>query len=99
MKEGSNVEKFLGIKIDPTSDGGYKLTQTGLTKKILSTTGMLDCNPAIAPTTASGPLCPDPHGKEVQLQELWNYASVVGTLMYLASSSRPEIAFAVHQCA
>ena len=29
----------------------------------------------------------------------WNYASVVGMLMYLASNSRPDIAFAVHQCA
>eukprot|EP00957_Ditylum_brightwellii_P021762 1641667-Ditylum_brightwellii.AAC.1 len=60
---------------------------------------MLDCNPAIAPTAASGLLGPDPHGKEVQLQELWNYAPVVGMLMYLASNSRPEIPFAVHQCA
>eukprot|EP00957_Ditylum_brightwellii_P151550 11541512-Ditylum_brightwellii.AAC.1 len=99
MKEGSSMEEFLGIKIDLTGDGGYKLTQTGLIKKILSTTGMLDYDPAIVPTAASGPLGPDHYGKEVQLQELWNYASAVGMLMYLASNSRPEIAFAVHQCA
>eukprot|EP00957_Ditylum_brightwellii_P162226 12352765-Ditylum_brightwellii.AAC.1 len=99
MKKGSSVEEFLGIKIDPTGNGGYKLSQTGLIKKILSTTGMLDCNPAVAPTAASGPLGPDPHRKEFQLQELWNYASVVGMLMYLSSNSRPEIAFAVYQYA
>ena len=28
MTEGGNVEKFLGIQVDPTSDGGFKLTQT-----------------------------------------------------------------------
>ena len=33
------------------------------------------------------------------LMELWSYASVVGMLMYLVSNSRPDIAFAVHQCA
>eukprot|EP00957_Ditylum_brightwellii_P054488 4129001-Ditylum_brightwellii.AAC.1 len=70
--------------MDPTGDGGYKLIQIGLIKKILSTTGMLDCNPTVAPTAAPGPLGPNPYGKEVQQQELWNYASVVGMLMYLA---------------
>jgi hypothetical protein len=30
--------------------------------------------------------------------EPWSYASVVGMMMYLASNSRPDIAFAVHQC-
>eukprot|EP00957_Ditylum_brightwellii_P019227 1449315-Ditylum_brightwellii.AAC.1 len=29
---------------------------------------------------------------------MWNYASVVGMLMYLTSKSSPEIAFAAHQC-
>ena len=31
--------------------------------------------------------------------ERWSYASVVGMLLYLVSNSRPDIAFAVHQCA
>jgi hypothetical protein len=31
--------------------------------------------------------------------EQWSYPSVVGMMMYLASNSRPDIAFAVHQCA
>ena len=31
--------------------------------------------------------------------ERWSYASVVGMLLYLAKNSRPEIAFALHQCA
>jgi hypothetical protein len=31
--------------------------------------------------------------------ETWNYASAIGMLLYLASNSRPDITFAVHQCA
>ena len=31
--------------------------------------------------------------------EEWNYASVVGMLLYLAGNTRPDIAFAIHQCA
>ena len=31
--------------------------------------------------------------------EDWNYASVIGMLMYLDSNSRPDIQYAVHQCA
>jgi hypothetical protein len=31
--------------------------------------------------------------------ETWEYASVVGMLMYLASNTRPDILYAVHQAA
>lgn len=30
--------------------------------------------------------------------ELFNYVSIIGMLTYLAGHSRPDIAFAVHQC-
>jgi hypothetical protein len=31
--------------------------------------------------------------------EKWNYSTVIGMLLYLSGKSRPDIAFAVHQCA
>ena len=34
-----------------------------------------------------------------RFDEEWEYASIVGMLMYLANNTRPDIAFAVHQCA
>eukprot|EP00957_Ditylum_brightwellii_P133389 10170240-Ditylum_brightwellii.AAC.1 len=60
---------------------------------------MENCKPAVAPTTGPKPLGQDLHGKDVQLQDKWSYTSVVGMMMYLARNSRPEITFAVHQCA
>ena len=33
------------------------------------------------------------------MEEDWEYASIIGMLMYLANNSRPDIAHAVHACA
>ena len=35
---------------------------------------------------------------ELESNEQWSYASVVGMLLYLAVNSHPEIAYAIHQC-
>jgi len=43
------------------------------------------------------PLPKDPDGEPHDLG--FNYASVVGMAMYLCNNSRPDITFAVHQCA
>ena len=43
-----------------------------------------------------------PLGKETTgatRKETWSYPSIIGMMLYLASNSRPDIAFAVHQCA
>ena len=94
--EGS-VHEFLGIDIDRIGDK-WKLTQKGLIQNVLMATGMTDCNAKESPTDADGkPLGSDPDGPAAK--EEWNYASVVGMLLYLASNSRPDISFAVHQCA
>jgi hypothetical protein len=39
------------------------------------------------------------HTNSAEHNEPWNYRSVIGKLNYLEKSSRPDIAFAVHQCA
>eukprot|EP00957_Ditylum_brightwellii_P202862 15332119-Ditylum_brightwellii.AAC.1 len=66
MTEGGSVEEFLGIKVNSLGDGSYKLTQEGSIDKILKTTNMKNCNPAVAPTSGLKPLGPDPHIKDVQ---------------------------------
>jgi hypothetical protein len=73
-----------------------KLTQKGLIKKVLQTTGMSDCNTRGSPALTS-PLGTDADG--THRKDPWNYASAVGMLMYLSSNAHPEIQFAVHQCA
>ena len=72
------------------------MTQEGLIKKVLKTTGMIDCNRKATPA-GTALLRTDEDGKPYN--EEWNYASVVGMLLYLSSNSRSDIQFAVHQCA
>ncbi len=87
---------MIGVDIKPLGNGGFHMTQEGLIKKILATTGMQDANKADTPATQV-PLGAD--GDGAPFQEKWGYASVVGMLMYLTANSRPDIQFAVHQCA
>ena len=60
MTEGGTVEDFLGIQVNPTTDGGFKLTQKGLIEKVLIMVGLQDCNPAVAPTFSPVCLGPNP---------------------------------------
>jgi Reverse transcriptase (RNA-dependent DNA polymerase). len=90
-KEGTFVE-FLGIKY-PTNDGGnIQLSQEGLIKKILETTGLADCKPNKTPGRKE-PLGLDPDG--LPMKESWSYPSLVGMLLYLSTNCRPDICYYV----
>jgi hypothetical protein len=70
---------------------GINVMQVG----ILTVTRLLPCNPNHTPaTTVLGS-----HKDQPKHKETWDYASVVGMLMYLSSNSCLDIAFALHQCA
>ena len=97
MTVEGDVSAFLGIQFERSKDNStITLTQRGLIDRIIEATGLQDCKPDNTPA-ASDPLGTDPEGEP--FQEKWSYASLVGMLLYLASNSRPDIAFAVHQCA
>ena len=88
---------FLGISINKT-ESGIELLQTGLIDRILQALS-LD-NDQI--TIRTEPASTTPLGKEITgapRREDWSYSSIIGMMLYLASNSRPDIAFAVHQCA
>ena len=58
--------------------------------------GLENAKEMMTPATKE-PLVKDEHGESCK--EAWSYASIVGMMMYLASNSRPDIAFAVHAAA
>lgn len=96
----SNYEGFLGIDINPSKhvEGALELLQTGLIDRILAALNLDHANvsereePAVAISLGK-----DENGPP--RSEDWSYPSVIGMMLYLASNSRPDIAFAVHQCA
>jgi Reverse transcriptase (RNA-dependent DNA polymerase) len=95
LTKEQSVTAFLGIQIQrsPTS---YTLLQPKLIQQIIDSSFMSDCNGAKTPAQST-PLGADINGNK--FNEKWEYSSIVGMLMFLANNSRPDIAFATHQCA
>lgn len=94
-KEGTFAE-FLGIKYRTDEDGNIHLSQEGLIKKILETTGLTHCKPNRTPGKKE-PLGLDPDGPP--MTESWSYPSVVGMLLYLSTNCRPDICYYVSSVA
>ena len=96
MTVEGDVMAFLGIQFKRLSGREIEMQQIGLIKRVLKATGLQDCNPDKTPASQK-PLGTDKNGPE--FAEQLSYSLVVGMLLYLASNSRPEIAYVVHQCA
>ena len=96
LKSAGEVNDFLGIRIEKLGEHKFNLTQPGLINKVLSSSCMESSKPVSTPAVTSA-LGQDIDGKS--FSEKCDYASIVGMLMYLGQNTRPDIAFAVHQCA
>jgi hypothetical protein len=85
LRDEGEVGDFLGIRIKKQADGTFYLTQTGLIEKVLKAAGLQDCNRCLTPASTT------PVGSDVDgatFIEDWEYASIVGMLMYLALRPR-----------
>jgi Reverse transcriptase (RNA-dependent DNA polymerase). len=94
----SDYAGFLGIDIHKRDDGTLELKQTGLIQRILRALNLHSDDV----TTRLEPASKEPLGKDENgppRQESWSYPSLIGMLLYLSGNSRPELTFAVNQCA
>ena len=89
---------FLGVRLHKHADGRIEMKQTGLIDRVIEAIG-LDVKFATKKMTpATGvPLIKDEDGEPMDGD--FNYASVVGMLLYLSGHTRPDIAYAVNCCA
>ena len=89
---------FLGIDIKRHDDGSIELIQTGLIDRFLDAVELTGgtINTRLEPAHKE-PLGKDENGPP--RRENWSYPSAIGMLLYLSSNSRPDISFAVSQCA
>jgi hypothetical protein len=91
MKDLGEADVILNIKLVRECGGGVVLTQSHYVEKILSRFGYNDCKQAPTPYDASIMLRKN---KRIMRDQL-RYSQIISSLMYLASATRPDIAFAV----
>ena len=99
VEKKGNVQKFLGMKFTQ-SNATVPFAQTHLIDQFIKDMGIFDkeCKCPYIPMHSSHIL------KRNQLESnhddsSYQYKSIKGILNYLEKSSRPDIAYAVHQCA
>jgi hypothetical protein len=91
------VAGFLGVHIQKDAkEGTISLTQTGLIKRIIEAAGATHLPTKYIPAEWV-PLVKDEAGDGVN--GTFNYSSVIGMLQYLQNHTRPDITYAVSQCA
>ena len=96
LKVENSVAGFLGVHIDRQENGSIELTQTGLAKRIIEAL-KIDHKPRKLTPAKANPLSKDENGELGNAP--YNYASVIGMLQYLHGHSRPDLTYAVSQCA
>lgn len=82
---------FLGLEIDQRPDGSIHAHQQGYARKVLDRFNMTDCNAVSTPLDNSQKLGEFEADGEIDFP----YREAVGSLMYLAVATRPDISFAV----
>ena len=90
MKDLNEVDTILGIKVKK-HNGGYVLCQSHYIEKLLLKFNHLQIKEVTTPYETSGTIISNTGRSVAQLE----YASVVGSLMYVMHCTRPDIAFAI----
>ena len=83
----------MNIKLLRDDDGGITLLQSHYVEKVLSRFGYSDCTPSPTPYDVSFLLRKNRRAARDHLR----YSQIIGSLMYLASATRPDISYAVRK--
>jgi len=100
IEDEGEISDYLGVKVTKNQDGTITLSQPHLVKSILSDLHLLDNKQATSrtlPALTTKILHPDTQG--TPFDNSFHYRSVIGKLNFLEKSTRPDIAYAVRQCA
>jgi hypothetical protein len=85
------ADVILNIKLVREGDGGVTLLQSHYVEKVLSHFGFSDCDPAPTPYDPSMLLRKNQRIARDQL----TYSQIIGSLLYVASATRPVISYVV----
>lgn len=95
MRVADRIDKFLGITIEDNGDT-VKMHNAPMVDRILKYFNMTDCRAATTPLPAGLDLS---MGEKNEVTETTPYRTLVGALMHLANTVRPDIAFSVNYLA
>jgi hypothetical protein len=90
MKDLGEADVILNIKLNKGEDG-ITLLQSHYVEKVLNRFGYMDCKPSLTPYDPSLILRKNKRLGKDHLK----YSQIIGSLMYLASATRPNISFVV----
>jgi hypothetical protein len=90
MKDLGESDVILNIKLIK-EDSGITLSQSHYVEKVLSRFGFMDSKPSSTPYDPSMTL----RKNEKIARDQLRYSQIIGSLMYLASTTRPDIFFVV----
>lgn len=93
MKDLGKVDVFLGMKVKQ-EETSIRLNQTEYLEKVLKRFGMSDCKIVKTPIESGMKLVKPQDENYIPPREL-PYRELIGSLMYLAVCTRPDIAYAV----
>ena len=97
LTDEGDIATYLGMKIEKNKAGNdFKLSQPHLTERIIQAVNLHDRRMHDTPAEPNTLLTKDTEGEH--RKTFWSYRGVVGMLNYLCGT-RPELLFAVHQCA
>ena len=91
------LHHFLGVRVQQTPRGEIWIGQDNYIKGILEKFNMVEANPIATPMDVSAKPIKAANGESKVDPHL--YQSAVGSLLYLAIATRPDIAFAVNKAA
>jgi hypothetical protein len=91
MKDLGEADVIINIKLIREGDGGVTFLRSHYVENVLSCFGFSDYNPAPTPYDPSMILRKNRRIARDQL----TYSQIIGSLMYLASVTRPDISYAV----
>jgi hypothetical protein len=100
VSDEGTISDYLGIKVVILPDGRMSFTQPQLIDSIIADCGLDKPNakPRDTPALSTRIVRRDEDG-ESWSDEKWKYRLLIGKLNFLEKSTRPDIAYSVHQCA
>jgi hypothetical protein len=92
IKDIGPAKYFLGLEIVSEKDGSVWVGQTRYARELLEVYGMSDCKPVVTPMVAGAHMSKD--DGEALTKDV-PYGELIGSLLYLTTRTRPDLAFSV----